>query len=331
MSARRALLDETELASLPVSNAAPRRALYEPVADVMTTTAVLPKFEDAGTAFKRPVVSARVMRNRALAFVGIATAGVLMLPNLTGVVHAEYATAAKPPAEVQTYDDPVIDVSVADAAAEWDAARIAEEQKAAAEKAAAEKAAAEKAAAEKAAAEKAAAEQAAAEQAAAQQAAAQRAAAQRAAAEQAAAQRAAAQEAASQQAPAPKPTSPAKTPVAASGDKSAAISFALAQVGKPYIWGSTGPAGYDCSGLMVAAFRQAGINLPRTSYDMAGVGTPVTSVADLQPGDLIIAYGGGHAAMYIGNGQVVESLNENTGVIISSLASEPIMAMRHLG
>jgi cell wall-associated NlpC family hydrolase len=174
----------------------------------------------------------------------------------------------------------------------------------AAAKAAAEKAAAEKAAAEKAAAEKAAAE--------------------KAAAEKAAAQRAA-QLAAWTASPAPIQAG------SATGAAATALNFAMAQVGKPYVYGAAGPDSYDCSGLTYAAYRSAGITLPRTAAGQAGVGVAV-SVSNLQPGDLVVYNGGGHVAMYIGNGQVVHAADYGIGVVVSSLYSPgSIYATRHIG
>ncbi len=116
----------------------------------------------------------------------------------------------------------------------------------------------------------------------------------------------------------------------ASGAAGAALAYALAQIGKPYSWGSAGPNAFDCSGLMVAAYGAAGISLPRTSGAMMSVGSPV-SRADLQPGDLVVTYGGGHVAMYIGNGQVVNALNYSAGVTISNVDMGGIVAMRRVG
>jgi peptidoglycan DL-endopeptidase CwlO len=92
-----------------------------------------------------------------------------------------------------------------------------------------------------------------------------------------------------------------------------AIAFALAQIGKPYVWGATGPNAFDCSGLMLRAYQAAGINLPRVSADQyhAGVLLPVH---DAQPGDLMfLAYDPNdpttihHVFMYLGNNQIVEA------------------------
>jgi cell wall-associated NlpC family hydrolase len=70
-----------------------------------------------------------------------------------------------------------------------------------------------------------------------------------------------------------------------------AIRYALLQLGKPYLWGGTGPAGYDCSGLVMKAYQAAGISLPRTTFQQVNAGTPVYSTSQLEPGDLIFTPG----------------------------------------
>ena len=121
------------------------------------------------------------------------------------------------------------------------------------------------------------------------------------------------------------------TNVPASGRAGVAVSFALAQVGKPYVWGATGPGAYDCSGLMLRAWAQAGVSLPRTSQAQYGVGTPV-SLSNLQPGDLVFFYSGiSHVAMYIGNGKIVHASNPRTGVKISDLSYMPAAGARRVG
>jgi cell wall-associated NlpC family hydrolase len=86
-----------------------------------------------------------------------------------------------------------------------------------------------------------------------------------------------------------------------------AIAFARAQIGKPYVWGATGPGSYDCSGLTQASWKAAGVSLPRTTYDQVNAGTTV-SLADAQPGDLIFFYGDiSHVGIYIGNGMMIHA------------------------
>lgn len=84
-----------------------------------------------------------------------------------------------------------------------------------------------------------------------------------------------------------------------------AIQFALAQVGKPYRWGATGPDAYDCSGLVQTAYAHAGIKLPRVTYSQVLVGTAVDRNA-LLPGDIIFP-NPGHEQLYIGGGKVCEA------------------------
>jgi cell wall-associated NlpC family hydrolase len=99
------------------------------------------------------------------------------------------------------------------------------------------------------------------------------------------------------------------------------VNFALAQVGKAYVRGATGPSAFDCSGLVQSAFRQAGVKLPRISYDQSSRGTAV-SLNNLKPGDLL--YWGGrsssyHVAIYVGNGQYVGAQNPSAGVAKHSM------------
>ncbi|WP_234534210.1 C40 family peptidase [Streptomyces shenzhenensis] len=86
-----------------------------------------------------------------------------------------------------------------------------------------------------------------------------------------------------------------------------AIAFARAQIGKPYVWGATGPGSYDCSGLSQAAWKAAGVSLPRTTYDQVNAGTTVP-LADAQPGDLVFFYDDvSHVGIYIGNGMMIHA------------------------
>ncbi|MFD5710650.1 NlpC/P60 family protein [Streptomyces pharetrae] len=86
-----------------------------------------------------------------------------------------------------------------------------------------------------------------------------------------------------------------------------ALAFARAQIGKPYVWGATGPGSYDCSGLTQAAWKAAGVALPRTTYDQVTSGTTV-SLAAAQPGDLVFFYDDvTHVGIYIGNGMMIHA------------------------
>ncbi|MFD6100224.1 C40 family peptidase [Nocardiopsis flavescens] len=99
--------------------------------------------------------------------------------------------------------------------------------------------------------------------------------------------------------------------VAASGDVQAVLDFARAQIGKPYVWGGTGPDGYDCSGLVQAAWAQAGVSLPRTTYDQVNAGTRI-SRDQVQPGDLLFFYSESapsHVGIYSGNGMMIHGSN----------------------
>ena len=106
-----------------------------------------------------------------------------------------------------------------------------------------------------------------------------------------------------------------------------AISYAVAQLGKPYIWGGTGPAGYDCSGLVMMAYQAAGIDIPRTTYQQVDTGTAVYSVSQLQPGDLLFTAGSdgsnsnpGHVGMYIGDNLVIQAPQTGEDIMLTPLA-----------
>lgn len=100
------------------------------------------------------------------------------------------------------------------------------------------------------------------------------------------------------------------------------IAFLKSQIGKPYVYGATGPDSYDCSGLTQVAFGTVGVTLPRTSQEQSTVGTSV-SISALQPGDLIFWGGEGsayHVGVFIGNGQYLDAANSSTPVGIHQMA-----------
>ncbi|MFI8997149.1 NlpC/P60 family protein [Streptomyces sp. NPDC053542] len=103
-----------------------------------------------------------------------------------------------------------------------------------------------------------------------------------------------------------------------------AIAFARAQLGKPYVWGATGPTSYDCSGLTQAAWKAAGVSLPRTTWDQVKVGTRVAT-GDLQPGDLVFFYDDiSHVGMYIGDGKMIHAPKPGANVRVESIYYMPI-------
>ncbi|MFI7702647.1 C40 family peptidase [Nonomuraea sp. NPDC049480] len=116
----------------------------------------------------------------------------------------------------------------------------------------------------------------------------------------------------------------------ASGNARSALEFAFSQIGKPYLYGGTGPGSYDCSGLTQAAWRTAGIELPRTTYTQWawGAGRRV-SLGALQPGDLLFSKGLGHMGMYAGNGKMVHA--PQTGDVIKVSVLDDYWRNRLLG
>ena len=118
-------------------------------------------------------------------------------------------------------------------------------------------------------------------------------------------------------------SSPAPTPAPAPATRRSAdvaVATALAQVGKPYRWGATGPGSYDCSGLTSSAWRAAGVAIPRTSRGQFA-GLTRVSRAQLQPGDLLFEYSPvSHVAMYIGNNTIVEASRPGVPVRVTSMS-----------
>ena len=106
--------------------------------------------------------------------------------------------------------------------------------------------------------------------------------------------------------------------VDASGRAGKALDFALAQLGDPYVWGGTGPDGWDCSGLTQAAYGAAGVSIGRVTYDQAKAGRAV-SMGSLAPGDLVFYGNMQHMGMYVGKGSVVHSPRPGKQVEITGL------------
>jgi cell wall-associated NlpC family hydrolase len=123
------------------------------------------------------------------------------------------------------------------------------------------------------------------------------------------------------------PSRPSTAPVApppsggGGGSAAAAVSFAMAQVGKPYCYGGEGLGCYDCSGLTMKAWQQAGVSLPHSSAAQFNVGRRI-SASELRPGDLIFYYSPiSHVSMYVGNGQRVSATHTGDYVRVQSLGS----------
>ncbi|MGY4982388.1 NlpC/P60 family protein [Streptomyces sp. 900105755] len=103
----------------------------------------------------------------------------------------------------------------------------------------------------------------------------------------------------------------------------AAVAYAYSKLGSPYVWGATGPDAFDCSGLAQAAYRSAGVSIPRTTYAQINAGRRV-SRSELQPGDLVFFYSGiSHVGIYIGNGQMIHAPNPSAPVRIAPVDEMP--------
>ncbi|GGM01838.1 C40 family peptidase [Micromonospora yangpuensis] len=114
---------------------------------------------------------------------------------------------------------------------------------------------------------------------------------------------------------------PATYPGGAAGK---AVTFACAQIGKPYVWGAEGPDAYDCSGLMLAAWAKAGVRLPHNAARQRKV-TPSVSRTELRPGDLVFYYRDlHHVGMYVGAGWVVHASRAGVPVRMKRLDDSPV-------
>ncbi len=123
---------------------------------------------------------------------------------------------------------------------------------------------------------------------------------------------------------APAASGPLPADAAASVSGAKAVAFARAQLGKPYVWGATGPRSYDCSGLTQAAWRAAGISLPRTTWDQVKAAPRITT-KNLRPGDLVFFYADiSHVGIYIGGGRMIHAPRPGTSVREDSVHYQPI-------
>jgi cell wall-associated NlpC family hydrolase len=112
------------------------------------------------------------------------------------------------------------------------------------------------------------------------------------------------------------------------GEGPLAVQAALTRIGSPYSWGASGPSAFDCSGLVMWAFGQAGINLPHSSQALARGGQPVP-MDQMQPGDVINYYSdASHTAIYIGDGMMVHASTYGTPVRVAPVNNAPIYNVR---
>ena len=117
----------------------------------------------------------------------------------------------------------------------------------------------------------------------------------------------------------------AATNIQATGNAAAAVQFAMAQVGKAYVYGASGDSAYDCSGLTMRAWGAAGVALPHSAAAQYGMGRHIPE-SELQPGDLVFYYSPiSHVGMYIGNGLIVNAENPSVGVAVTGLHTMPFV------
>lgn len=124
-----------------------------------------------------------------------------------------------------------------------------------------------------------------------------------------------------------------EAPVASSGSGRAqqVVDAALTKVGSSYVWGTSGPSTFDCSGLTSWAYRQIGVNLTRSSRGQYSSAGRKVSKSELQPGDLVFYYSPvSHVGLYIGNGKIVDAANPRSGVRVTSLDSMPFTGARRV-
>lgn len=113
-------------------------------------------------------------------------------------------------------------------------------------------------------------------------------------------------------------------PVATPGSRAArAVAFAYSALGKPYVWGATGPSSFDCSGLAQAAYRSAGVSLPRTTYTQINSGQRVKR-SELAPGDLVFFFSGiSHVGIYVGDGRMIHAPHPGAPVRLAPIDQMP--------
>jgi cell wall-associated NlpC family hydrolase len=121
---------------------------------------------------------------------------------------------------------------------------------------------------------------------------------------------------------------PGAAPGGGSPEAATVIQAALSRIGSPYSWGGSGPGQFDCSGLVMWSFQQAGVSLPHSSQALAQGGQPV-SMDQIQPGDLVTYYSdASHVAIYIGDGMMVHASTFGVPVRVAPVDNAPIYNVR---
>ncbi|MEU4339843.1 NlpC/P60 family protein [Nocardia sp. NPDC023852] len=108
-----------------------------------------------------------------------------------------------------------------------------------------------------------------------------------------------------------------------------ALDAAKSKVGAQYSWGAAGPRSFDCSGLVQWAFRQAGVELPRTSFEQSHVGAPV-AFQNLEPGDIVVTNNGSHVGIYAGDGKLLNAVQSGTPVSYTPLRPDMVVTARRI-
>ncbi|MFG1790663.1 C40 family peptidase [Nocardia sp. NPDC049149] len=108
-----------------------------------------------------------------------------------------------------------------------------------------------------------------------------------------------------------------------------ALDAAKSKVGAMYSWGAAGPRNFDCSGLVQWAYRQAGVELPRTSFEQSHVGAPV-AFQNLQPGDIVVTANGGHVGLYAGDGKLLNAVQSGEPVSYTPLRPDMVVTARRI-
>jgi cell wall-associated NlpC family hydrolase len=122
--------------------------------------------------------------------------------------------------------------------------------------------------------------------------------------------------------------SPAAAATAKRGHPHSAVYYAwhwaLEQAGKPYAYGGTGPRGFDCSGLVYAAYAHARVHLPRTTYEMMADSRQLVRTSHPTTGDLVFFYGGAHVELYVNHSTTYGSHHDGTVVSDVGMGPDPV-------